>query len=138
MKAPTVRQPPEQLRYARVLEWAARAGLVVLVLSFTAYVTGLMESHVPPQKLPELWVHPVDRFIELTGSPQGWGWIRMIHLGDIAGLLGIAILAGGSVLCLLSLVPLYAARRDRAFAGISLAGAAVILLAASGWLAGGH
>jgi hypothetical protein len=35
-------------------------------------------------------------------------------------------------------VPLYAARRDRAFAGISLAGAVVIVLAASGWLAGGH
>ena len=138
MKPSVVEQPPEQQRYARVLEWAARAGLLVLVLSFAAYLTGLMEAHVPPQKLPELWVHPVDRFIELTGSPRGWGWIRLIHLGDIAGLLGIAILAGGSVLCLLSLVPLYAARRDRAFAAISLAGALVILLAASGWVSGGH
>jgi hypothetical protein len=138
MKPPAVEQPPEQQRYARVLEWASRAGLLVLVLSFAAYVAGLMEAHVPPRELPALWVHPVDRFIELTGSPRGWGWVRMIHQGDIAGLLGIAILAGGSVLCLLSLVPLYAVRRDRAFAGISLAGAVVIVLAASGWLAGGH
>jgi hypothetical protein len=138
MKPSALEQPPEQQRYARVLEWAARAGLLVLVLSFAAYLTGLMEAHVPPQKLPELWVHPVDRFIELTGSPRGWGWIRLIHLGDMAGLLGIAILAGGSVLCLLSLLPLYSARRDRAFAGISLAGALVILLAASGWASGGH
>jgi hypothetical protein len=138
MKRQAVQQPPEQQRYARVLEWASRAGLLVLVLSFAAYVGGLMESHVPPHELPELWVHPVDRFIELTDSPRGWGWIRLIHQGDIAGLLGIAILAGGSVLCLLSLVPLYAARRDRAFAAISVAGAAVIVLAASGWLTGGH
>lgn len=138
MKPPVVEQPPEQQRYARVLEWASRAGLLVLVLSFAAYVTGLMDAHVPPDRLPELWIHPVDRFIELTGSPRGWGWLRLIHLGDIAGLLGIAILAGGSVLCLLSLVPLYTSRRDRAFAAISLAGAVVILLAASGWLMGGH
>ena len=138
MKPPVVEQPPEQQRYARVLEWASRAGLLGLVLSFVAYLSGLMEAHVPPDKLPELWVHPVDRFIELTGSPRGWGWVRLIHQGDMAGLLGIAILAAGSVLCLLSLVPLYAARRDRAFAAISLAGAVVILLAASGWLTGGH
>lgn len=138
MKPPMVQQPAEQLRYARVLEWASRAGLAVLVLSFAAYVSGLMESHVPPQELPQLWVHPVDRFIELTGSPRGWGWIRWLHQGDIAGLLGIAVLAGGSVLCLLSLLPLYAARRDWAFVGISLAGAVVILLAASGWLGAGH
>jgi hypothetical protein len=138
IKPPAVAQPPEQQRYARVLEWASRAGLVVLVLSFAAYVSGLMEAHVPPHKLPELWVHPVDRFIELTGSPRGWAWVRLIHQGDIAGLLGIAILAGGSVLCLLSLVPLYAARGDRRFATISVAGALVILLAASGWLAAGH
>jgi hypothetical protein len=107
MKPPMVQQPAEQLRYARVLEWASRAGLAVLVLSFAAYVSGLMESHVPPQELPQLWVHPVDRFIELTGSPRGWGWIRWLHQGDIAGLLGIAVLAGGSVLCLLSLLPLF-------------------------------
>ena len=78
MKRPLVEQPPEQLRYARVLEWTGRVGLVVLVVSFAAYVSGLMESHVPPQRLPELWVHPVDRFIELTGSPRGWGWVRLI------------------------------------------------------------
>ncbi|HMO45030.1 MAG TPA: hypothetical protein PKB14_03250 [Rubrivivax sp.] len=138
MKRPVVEQPPEQLRYARVLEWASRVGLVVLVASFAAYVSGLMESHVPPEQLPELWVHPVDRFIELTGSPRGWGWVRLIHLGDIAGLLGIAILAGGSVLCLLSIVPLYAARRDRAYVWISVAGAVVVVAAATGWLVGGH
>lgn len=138
MKAPVVGQPPEQRRYAAVLDWSSRIGLVVLVVSFAAYLSGLVESHVPPAKLPELWVHPVDRFIELTGSPRGWGWVRLIHLGDIAGLLGIAILAGGSVVCLLALVPLYAARGDRAYVWICLAEVAVVAVAASGWLGGGH
>ena len=131
-------QPPEQLRYARVLDWGSRVGLIVLVLSFFAYLTGLMESHVPPERLPGLWIHPVGRYLELTQSPSGWGWLPLIHRGDMAGLLGIAILAGGSVACLLALVPLYAARRDKAFVAICLAEVAVVVLAASGWLAGGH
>ena len=131
-------QPPEQLRYAKLLDWGTRIGLVLLVLSFAAYVLGLAESHVPPEKLPGLWMHPVDRYIELTLSPRGWGWLALVHKGDIAGLLGIAILAGASVLCLLALLPLYAARRDRAFVVICLLEVLVVVLAASGWLAGGH
>jgi hypothetical protein len=47
-------QPPEQLRYARLLEWGTRVGMAVLLLSFAAYVLGLAESHVPVAKLPEL------------------------------------------------------------------------------------
>jgi hypothetical protein len=131
-------QPPEQMRYATWLDWGTRVGLVVLLASFAAYVLGLAESHVPVSRLPELWVHPVGRFLELTNSPTGWGWLALVHRGDIAGLLGIAILAGSSVACLLALVPLYLARGDKAFAAVCLAEVAVVLLAASGWLSGGH
>lgn len=131
-------QPPEQMRYAKWLDWGTRVGLVVLLLSFAAYVVGLAESHVPVSRLPELWVHPVARFLELTDSPTGWGWLALVHRGDIAGLLGIAILAGSSVLCLLALVPLYLARGDKAFAAVCVAEVLVVLLAASGWLQGGH
>lgn len=133
-----VEQPAEQHRYATWLDWGTRIGLVVLLVSFGAYVVGLTEAHVPVSRLPELWVHPVGRFLEMTGSPVGWGWLAMLHRGDVAGLLGIAILAGCSVLCLLALVPLYLSRGDKAFAAVCLAEVAVVLLAASGWLAGGH
>lgn len=133
-----VPQPAEQLRYARMLDWGTRVGLLVLLLSFAAYVLGLAESHVPPERLPALWGHPVGRFLELTGTPTGWGWMALVHKGDMAGLLGIAVLAGSSVLCLLALVPLYLARGDKAFVAICLAEVAVVLLAASGWLAGAH
>lgn len=133
-----VLQPTEQMRYARLLDWGTRVGLLVLSLSFAAYVLGLGESQVPPERLPALWGHPVGRFLELTGTPTGWGWMALVHKADLAGLLGIAILAGSSVLCLLALVPLYRARGDRAFVAICLAEVAVVLLAASGWLAGAH
>jgi len=131
-------QAPEQLRYARLLNWCTRIGVAVLLLSFGAYMLGLGQPHVAPERLPGLWVHPVERYLELTHSPTGWGWLALVHRVDIAGLLGIAILAGSSVLCLLALLPLYLARGDRHFVAICLAEVAVVLLAASGWLVVGH
>lgn len=140
MKNPgdVVVQPPEQERYAQWQVWGTRAGLAVLLLSFAAYLLGLAEPHVEIARLPALWVHPVGRFIELTNTPTGWSWLALAQRGDIAGLLGIAILAGSSVACLLALVPLYLARGDKAFAAVCVAEVLVVLLAASGWLAGGH
>ena len=134
----TVGQPVEQLLYARLLDWGARVGLLVLVLSFAAYMLGLVEPHVPMRQLPELWGHPVGRYLELTQSPTGWGWLALVHRGDVTGLVGIAMLAGCSLACLLALVPLYWRRGDRAFVALCLAEVAVVLLAASGWLSAGH
>lgn len=131
-------QPPEQLRYAHLLDWGTRVGLVMLLLSFAAYTLGLVDAHVPPERLSALWGLPVDRYLALTATPTGWGWLPLVQRGDMAGLLGIAVLSGVSVLCLLALVPLYLARGDKVFAAICLAEVAVVLLAASGWLAGGH
>lgn len=134
----TAVQPPEQERYATLLDWGTRAGLVVLVLSFGAYVLGLLPPHVPLDRLPELWSLPVDQYLAKTGSPTGWGWVALLPGSDIMGLAGIVILAGISLPCLLALVPLYAARGEKAFVAICLAEVAVVLLAASGWLSGGH
>lgn len=129
-----VEQPPEQGRYARVLAAASRAGLLVLVLSFAAYAGGWVDAHVSPEQLPALWGQPAERFIALTDSPRGWAWLRHLDQADMVGLAGIALLAGAPLLGLLALLPLYGARRDRAYLLITLAAAAVILLAASGWL----
>ena len=70
--------------------------------------------------------------------PHCWGWLALVHKGDVAGLAGIAILAGCSLVGLLALVPLYLRRGDRAYAALCLAEVAVVLLAASGWISGGH
>jgi len=58
--------------------------------------------------------------------------------GDMLAMSGIALLAGCSGVCLVSLVALYARRGDWAYAGLSLAHAAVMIVAASGWLGGVH
>jgi hypothetical protein len=129
-------QPPQQLRYALLLEWGTRAGLAVLAASFFAYVTGLLPAHVPLERLPQLWSLPVDQYLGLTRSPTGWGWLSLLHRSDALGLAGIAILAACSVAALLALVPLYARRRDTAFVVLCLIESFIVLLAASGVLGG--
>lgn len=134
----TVVQPPEQLRYARWLAWGTRFGLGALIVIFLAYGVGLVEPHVPHSRLPEVWNLPVSQFLEATGLPTGWGWVAFAHRGDIANLLGIALLTGASFAALAALLPLYLRQRDRLYAALCTAQMAVLLLAASGLLTSGH
>ncbi len=134
----TTLQKAEATRYASILDWGTRLGLLVLILSFAAYVLGLTTPLVALQDLPQLWNQPVAVFQQKTGTPLGWGWLSMLGKGDMLNLLGIAILAGCSIPPLLSLIPLYLQRRDFTYAGICLAIMLVLVLAASGVLTGGH
>ncbi|HSN31864.1 MAG TPA: hypothetical protein VLU41_04205 [Ideonella sp.] len=131
-------QPPEQLRYARLLEGATRLGLLVLVASFLAYAFGWITPHVSLERLPQLWHLPVAHYRQATGAPAGWDWLALVHHGDVVTLLGIVVLAGCSVVCLAALVPLYLRRRDRPYLALALAQAGVLLLAASGLVGIGH
>ena len=131
-------QSREQLLYARLLDWGTAIGLLVLVASFAGYLTGWLTPRVPVHELPSLWHHPVDEFTRLTGSPLGWAWLAEVQRGDLAGLLGIVLLAGCSLPCMAALVPLYLRAGDRAYAAICMAEIAVLSLAASGVLSAGH
>jgi hypothetical protein len=135
--APPV-QPEEQLRYARWLGAGTRLGLVALVVLFAGYVAGLIEPFVPHERLPALWSLPVGDFLAATGTPTGWGWLRLIRHGDFANLAGIALLASVSLAALAVLLPLYARRGDRVFVAVTVLQIGVLLLAISGVLGGGH
>jgi hypothetical protein len=125
-------QPAEQQRYARMVAWGTHAGLVVLLLSFAAYVSGWLPSSVPPGELVGLWTLPSADYVRQAGTPVGWGWLGQLRHGDVAALLGIAILAGCSVLALLGVLPLYARRGERAFVALVLLQIAIIVFAAWG------
>ncbi len=127
---------PEQLRYARVLDWGMKAGLLVLAAGFLAYVLGLLPAQVPLADLPRLWVLPVADFLRESGMTGGWSWIARLGTGDALSLAGIALLASVSVPCLLALLPDFARRGDRAYLAIALLLVGVLVLAASGVL--GH
>lgn len=133
--------PPQQAeaaRYALLLDWGARAGVAALLLSFAAYLFGVLTPHVPLQQLPSLWNLPVSAYLRRTATPTGWGWLTLVHKGDLSNLIGIALLASCSLPPLLGLILLYLKRRDHVYAGICILIVLVLVLAASGILTGGH
>lgn len=129
---------PEQQVYARWLDWSTRVSLAVLIAAFLAYAVGLLAPAVAVDDLPRLWVLPVERYLEATGVPSGWGWVAMLAKGDYLNLVGVALLGFVTVLCYLRVLPLLLARGERLQAAFAVAQVAVLLLAASGLLAGGH
>jgi len=129
---------PEQQVYARWLDWSTRVSLAVLIAAFLAYAVGPLAPAVAVDDLPRLWVLPVERYLEATGVPSGWGWVAMLAKGDYLNLVGVALLGFVTVLCYLRVLPLLLTRGERLQAAFAVAQVAVLLLAASGLLAGGH
>ena len=123
---------PEQQRYARILDCGMKAGLAVLIGGFAVYVSGALPAQVPFEALPRLWALPVEDFLRESGMASGWGWLAMLARGDVLALVGIALLAGVSLPCLILLAPVYARQGDRAYLAITLLLVGVLLLAASG------
>jgi len=131
-------QQADAFRYAQVLDWGTRLGVVTLVLGFAAYLSGMLQPHVPLAQLPSLWNLPLATYLQRTNTPVGWGWLALADRADLFNLVGISLLAGCSLPALLGLIPLYLKRRDYAYAGICALIVMVLVLAASGILTGGH
>ena len=98
---PTQQQQADASRYAHLLDWGTRVGLVTLVLSFAAYLFGILQPHVPLDQLPTLWNLPVSTYLQRTNTPTGWGWLALANKGDLVNHIGISLLMGCSVPALL-------------------------------------
>jgi hypothetical protein len=134
----SVEPTPEQLRYAVVLEKGMYAGLVCLLVTFALYVSGIMEPHIPLDELPEHWTRSVGEYLDGAGIEAGWSWVGMVGKGDFVNFIGIAALAGVTVLAYLAIIPLLIKRKDIIYAVLASVEVLVLLAAASGLIAGGH
>jgi hypothetical protein len=128
----------EQQRYATLLNWGARSGLAILIISFLAYTLGWIPARIPLEQMPNLWHLPVNEYLKQTNVPTGWAWLGRLGEGEYAGLFGIAWLSGCSLICLVAIIPIYASRRDYVFVVICVIALLVQLAAASGMLHSGH
>lgn len=129
----------EQLAYASILSKGTWAALGLLIVLFTVYISGVLPNVVDFEKLQTYWTLPVSDYIHQTDSPTGWGWLRLINHGDMLTYVGIALLAGMTILSYLRALPIFLRKKDKPYTIIILIELAVLLLAASGLLtAGGH
>ena len=136
----------EQVLYAKVLGIGMFFGLVTLALTFGLYVAGFPAPAVPLEQVPGYWHLSVDEYLEVVSHnhllaehpPTGWAWVTMVNKGDFLNFVGIAILAGITVVCYLAIVPTLLRKKDAAYVTMAILEALVLALAASGILAVGH
>ena len=126
-----------QRAYAKWLRRGTFVGVAVLVAGFAAYVLGMV-PHVPMEHLPALWEQPASQYLERAQLRPGWHWATLVHRSDMLVVAGIALLATCSVLSLAAAIRAFRASGERAFMVICAVQILVLLLAASGLLAGGH
>lgn len=129
----------EQLVYASILDKGMKLGLLMLVISFIIYLTGILTPYIPVNDLPKYWGMSVHKYLEATGIQPGWTWLKLIGKGDFLNFIGIAFLAGVTAVCYIRIIPILFAKKDIAYGIIAILEVLVLVLAASGLLkSGGH
>lgn len=130
---------PEQVTYANLLFYGCWGGLALMALTYVIYITGILDPHVPVAQVTQLWSKPVGTYLHEGNVPSGWGWATLLGKGDFLNFLGIALLAGMTIICYIPLVFAYLKKKDMIYAGIAVAEILVLTIAASGIVgAGAH
>ncbi|MES0350989.1 MAG: DUF1634 domain-containing protein [Desulfobacteria bacterium] len=129
---------PEQVLYASILEKGMFVGLVILFITFALYAFGIMKPYIPLDQVSQYWGMPVREYLEHAHIGTGWSWVGMLQYGDFINFIGVAVLAGVSIICYLAIVPLLLKNNDKVYAVIALLEVLVLSLAASGILKVGH
>jgi hypothetical protein len=107
-------------------------------VTFALYVFGIMEPYVPLSELHELWSKNVHDYLSDAKIDSGWGWTSMLAYGDFVNFIGIAVLAGVTVLCYLVILPILLGRKDIVYVILALLEVIVLVVAASGIIEIGH
>jgi hypothetical protein len=130
---------PEQLIYAGVLEKGMLCGMILLLVTYFIYAVGIFQAYVPLAQIPQLWSMNVHDYLTHCKIETGWSWVNMVGYGDFLNFTGIALLAGVTIICFLSIVPVLLREGDKLYAFFAVLEAVILGVAASGILgAGGH
>jgi hypothetical protein len=127
----------EQIAYGRLLDSGMKIGFVALLVTFAAYVSGLLQPSVPLQDVSRYWGLSVHDYLIATGNKPGWAWLHLLHKGDFLNFVGIAFLAGITAICYVRIIPILLRKKDTVFAILAVVEVIVLSLAASGLLRGG-
>lgn len=130
---------PEQKRYGAVLNIAMKAGLLVLLITFVLYLIGVPKPHIPVGDVSANWGLKVDDYLKVAGIETGWSWASHLGQSDFLTFLPIAFLGSVTVICYLTILPIFLKRKDSIYAALVAAEVLVLVLAGSGLIhSGGH
>ncbi len=135
----SIKPMSEQITYANLLFIGAWAGILLMLITYFIYVTGILSPHVDVTVITQNWDKGVDEYLKITHSPHGWGWLKLLNKGDFLNFIGLTLIAVLTIICYLFLVIGYKKRKDWVYFFICVFEIAVLTLAASGILGtGGH
>ena len=129
---------PEQLLYAGILEKGMYLGLLILFITYALYVFGIMDPYIPLDKISDYWSMNVHDYLEHAEIKNGWAWLGMLKYGDFINFIGIALLAGVTIMCYAAIVPTLLKSKDTVYAILAVLEVVILSAAASGILAVGH
>ena len=130
---------PEQVLYANILNKGMLVGLVILLITFALYVFGIVKPYVPLDQLSNYWNLGVGDYLHELDIPTGWAWLGLLNYSDFLNFIGIALLAGISIICYIAIIPTLLKNGDTIYAVIAILEVIVLTLAATGIFgSGGH
>nr|MBL0713100.1 hypothetical protein [Desulfobacterales bacterium] len=100
----SIKPSKEQIIYANLLLMGMLAGIVVMTITYTIYLAGLLSPHVDMQLISANWGKGVHEYLEITHSPHGWGWVALLGKGDFLNFIGFTLLGVMTIICYLVLV----------------------------------
>ena len=129
----------EQVTYANLLSYGTYIGLATMVTTFFLYVGRVLDPVIPIEQLPHFWTMKAHDYMKEAQLPQGWGWLNLVSHGDFINFIGIAFLAGLTIVAYLRIIPILLKKKDIPYVVMAVVEIAILVLAASGILtAGGH
>jgi hypothetical protein len=129
----------EQVTYANLLFIGAWTGILIMMITYLIYITGIVSPHVDIALIIQNWDKGVNEYLQITNTPNGLGWLRLLHKSDFLNFVGIALLGVLTIICYLFLIFGYKKRKDWIYVFICLLEITVLAVAASGILGtGGH
>lgn len=128
----------EQVAYAKLLDWGMKIGLLLLIITFIIYITGILSPQIPISDLPKYWKLKAHEYLSSAGLHPGWAWIKMVTKGDFLNFVPVAFLGAVTILCYIRVLPIFLKKKDIAYFIFALAECLILLLAASGFLHVGH
>jgi len=134
----SLKASPEQVRYAGILEKGMYVGLATLFITFAIYAFGIMDPYIPLDKVSHYWSLSVHDYLHEANIGSGWSWAGMLNRADFLNFIGIAFLAGTTIICYLAIIPILLKNNDKIYAVLAILEVVILSLAASGLLAVGH
>lgn len=135
----SIEATPEQVLYAKILDKGQLIGLIILIITFAIYAFGIIKPYIPLEQISSLWSTNVSDYLHNANIEPGWAWLGMLKYSDFINFIGIAILAGVSIICYIAIIPTLIRSKDTIFVILAVLEVIILTVAASGILGtGGH